>query len=1352
MQNIVFYVSAAQTLGAVRDYANAKKATPPTLTRDAEVFLKMRLFAGSNTSEPYPVESLGNIVFWQWVMDKDFDNSTKYILQADNANISVATVEDNGHTYTEVGIPIPQMNTQELTAWMGSSNSKGGLIGELSGYDGDGKAVFVLQVENFTVRNRIAATGTPSPVSADYLNAAQVSALIAAGLELQFSADGESNWHEEQTDSDLFFRMRNASLGGQWSKAIAFPVIGIQGEKGEKGDPGEKGETGAKGDKGDKGDTGSPGTDGEDGVSYFTYVAFATDDNGEGFTLEAAQLTERHCFIAFLTTSETEVTAEDFNGKWVNFAIGNGNDVSAENADYTAFEVYATDTEIPAGTVDEVTGKKYSIAVPASMIHRFQLRTDIGLENADTADIVIDWGDGTTDSLADYYAVDESDWESDGECNYTMRHTYAAPGRYIVTIHGKDYWGIRNPVQAESEILLSRVFDVDLPIAGCVTNLAGFAAYALRLLKVHAHTGLDLYANVHNAYGMFMKCRNLAEVTGMKTKFRYARDVSCFFLDDINLVATDFELPNTVIKQTGYDAVYCGCKKLAVDINKLIPVNGFANRYVRIAKLFTDCQSLTGTVRADMFWGDSSKVWSLRPEITWKLPFEGCSEAIRSQVPCNWGGTAPAYYGETEDYTAFEVYATDTEIPAGTVDEVTGLAYSVAVPAGMTHQFGIRTDVGLDRAAEADVFVDWGDGTKETFSDAYYTVDNDWAADGEMSYVMKHTYTAPGRYIVRIFGRDYWGVNQAGSETLNILSRCFDVDLPIAGCVTNLAGFAQYANKLLSIRIPTGEDLFVNIHNAANVCLQCRNLLSATGFKTKFRYARTVQNFFSGDSNLKTTDFELPAMICRTGGYDGVYDSCAELEADIVKLLPTGGFSGKKVSLKRTFNGCGKITGTVPAKLLWGDTSRIWENTDNTFSECSNAIRSQVPVSWGGTANIALHGADTRDYTAFRIYSDGKTVGPDGETLSVDYETTDVYYEAGEVCPQFVPEHIRFAGVTPSLETMPIALYNLYQSTDSPTEQQIVNALGTIQYRIRKGYTEKFVIGSYANYEELDVVVDWGDGTVSELKNGQNQNSDGSDDNIGNGPGFSDYDKRPLDDWQDRFYLFSHQYEKAGSYTVRIYGKDYYTLRHYLADIRNADGSLIYGHYINKYNLVYDCLGPDTPIASCVKNAGSLFAAGWRLLHINITERHLYYFLQSSSNFGNMLTYCRGLQSVRNLDFARYGLGRPQTVGSLLANCDSLEIFSGVLPTNSYGGAASAFANCPKLRLDIETVFPKYFTARITKLSNCFSGCSQIYGTVPADVLWGDTGIKWISNGCFSGCPDAIRGQVPVSWGGTMEE
>ena len=87
MQETIFYVAAGETLGSVRDFANAKSAAPPTLVRGVSALLRMRLFAHREGLEPYPIEALDGIVRWQWAMDTDFNEATAYKLQADNAAI-----------------------------------------------------------------------------------------------------------------------------------------------------------------------------------------------------------------------------------------------------------------------------------------------------------------------------------------------------------------------------------------------------------------------------------------------------------------------------------------------------------------------------------------------------------------------------------------------------------------------------------------------------------------------------------------------------------------------------------------------------------------------------------------------------------------------------------------------------------------------------------------------------------------------------------------------------------------------------------------------------------------------------------------------------------------------------------------------------------------------------------------------------------------------------------------------------------------------------------------------------------------------------------------------------------------
>ena len=189
MQEIIFYATANETLATVRDYANAKTVAAPTLTRSVAVRLLLRLFAESNDLTPLPISSFSNIRSWAFAMDDDFDDTTDLKIVADGASITVteetesSTDPDTGETitrnYTQFSIPIPDMNSAALVAWLGTAESKGNLIGELTGYDGDAASVFVLQVKGFTIRNRLYGGGEPSENATEYLTIDEARAMFA---------------------------------------------------------------------------------------------------------------------------------------------------------------------------------------------------------------------------------------------------------------------------------------------------------------------------------------------------------------------------------------------------------------------------------------------------------------------------------------------------------------------------------------------------------------------------------------------------------------------------------------------------------------------------------------------------------------------------------------------------------------------------------------------------------------------------------------------------------------------------------------------------------------------------------------------------------------------------------------------------------------------------------------------------------------------------------------------------------------------------------------------------------------------------------------------------------------------
>lgn len=320
MQSLVCYVNASGTLGIVRDYSNSRNESAPTFTRGVEAGIKLRLFFADELPEPYPLAPLQAIASWQFVIDKDFDSETAYILVADHENITVSsvteTINDVERTFTEVFIPIPDMNTEELVELIGSSESVSGLNGELVGFDSDANEVFVLQIKGFTVRNRISSTGNPTEIDPEYLTEAQVRALCSAGLDVIFAetaSETASDWHSTQTTSDKFFRVRLKGDSRTWTSGSA-------------ADAGWSDCFGLL--------VGATGADGADGATYYCHAAFATAADGTGFITDATDWTAAHKFIAFLTTTKTaaQISASDFAGLWIKFIIDDAANINIADA------------------------------------------------------------------------------------------------------------------------------------------------------------------------------------------------------------------------------------------------------------------------------------------------------------------------------------------------------------------------------------------------------------------------------------------------------------------------------------------------------------------------------------------------------------------------------------------------------------------------------------------------------------------------------------------------------------------------------------------------------------------------------------------------------------------------------------------------------------------------------------------------------------------------------------------------------------------------------------------------------------------------------------------------------------
>lgn len=325
------------------------------------------------------------------------------------------------------------------------------------------------------------------------------------------------------------------------------------------------------------------------------------------------------------------------------------------------------------------------------------------------------------------------------------------------------------------------------------------------------------------------------------------------------------------------------------------------------------------------------------------------------------------------EYTAFEVYAHDTEIPFGYCEELGGTieyykpttssktgvtkhpADVTGIPPQMTHKFLIR---GNTPQNDQDVIVDWGDGTIDDLKTIVPTslVDDRYKSSSyTIVYGMSHTYQKPGKYIVKVYGSTYqhlqYDEEVEDGKDCNLICRVFDTDLPIASHLNNFDALCKYAIMLTSVNVGRASSgRFLEGRNCSDCFSYCYNLESATGFN-KYAQFRYIAGLFFRCHSLKYTDIVIPAWCYACGA---AFFENINLEVDINKVLPNDSNSAwqcTKVSIDRAFFMCEKLYGTVPAEDLWNSDHTKFYFSNKTFGKTSAEFMAQVPASWGGTAS-----------------------------------------------------------------------------------------------------------------------------------------------------------------------------------------------------------------------------------------------------------------------------------------------------------------------------------------------------------------------------------------------------------------
>ena len=220
---------------------------------------------------------------------------------------------------------------------------------------------------------------------------------------------------------------------------------------------------------------------------------------------------------------------------------------------------------------------------------------------------------------------------------------------------------------------------------------------------------------------------------------------------------------------------------------------------------------------------------------------------------------------------------------------------------------------------------------------------------------MEHTYAASGKYIIKIWGKDYFALShyltlydKTLSNDTNLVCRVLDKDLPIASHLVNLSNLFPMSKRLLRVNAP-GSSYINQASNFSWLFKGCPNLLSVKGFDRPYQTCRSILRMFADCTNMVICDMVLPMYMTHDRGYERAFENCSSWIRDVGTLFPALGFLNQTVMFNRTFYGCANLTGTVPSELLWERVDKDWLNTSEAFAGCTNLI-AQVPISWGGSS------------------------------------------------------------------------------------------------------------------------------------------------------------------------------------------------------------------------------------------------------------------------------------------------------------------------------------------------------------------------------------------------------------------
>lgn len=306
-----------------------------------------------------------------------------------------------------------------------------------------------------------------------------------------------------------------------------------------------------------------------------------------------------------------------------------------------------------------------------------------------------------------------------------------------------------------------------------------------------------------------------------------------------------------------------------------------------------------------------------------------------------------------------------------------------------------------------------------------------------------------------------------------------------------------------------------------------------------------------------------------------------------------------------------------------------------------------------------------------------------------------------------------------------------------------------VNYQIPSIQTETFQIRSTSEQKDLDIVIDWGDGTETVLNQVELLPKDQLDTSSEEGISTAVYLDGQVG---DRKYICRHKYlpEQGNStiggkvFKVTVLGSTYYNIS-----------------TVDQYNIKCRAFDHDLPVASHISNVSNYCGNCLHLLKVNFGEYNEIF--NRAINWHKCFASCYNVQSIIGFKIYR------QLYNCVMLFYKCLSLTETDFKLNYTSNWNRIFCNCVSLQKDINDLIgdfsfvPQGAVINVNEVFGGQNGPSGFESTkfkpkftmnnpqAVANKLWNNPYVSWSNVKtalAFKNCSDDVLANVPTSWGG----